>query len=1180
MGRLQKLRRMPLKEARHRASEQWIRLAEWAEYSGLSRARHKDLAGLPSTLGVRALELVPGFRPANIADLRKRFPNLHEEIAARSARRAGRLLEGKWQLLGREVDLSGRLASHADPVTERVWPKHFYARIQVYDLPDELDVKYVWELNRHQYLVELARNWVFAHESSAASRARDVILDWIDQNPLYEGVNWASALEVAVRSTSWLWTLAGLADWPEWSLPELERISNSLIDHAGYLHQHLSIYSSPYNHLVGEATALYLLSRLLRDYRDATLWGKKARAVLEQHGPTQFHADGFCVEQASSYHFFTLGFLAMACLAARAGGMPFTQLERTAAQAFTAGAAFKPPDNRWSAIGDLDSARSIPVIPDDWWDFRSFCALGAAMFDLAALKSLSTDAGEEAYWLLGTEGIDRWNNIEAAPARAGTVLPSSGYAIAGANQNASDWVLFDAGPIADGLHADAVPSVAHGHLDALQLILYQAGNPILIDSGIPSYAASPEWVEYFRGAGAHNTIEVEGVPLARTAGRLAWSHVNGKTRLDANLTEETSLLHGRLDMRSAVIDRHVLRLAGRGVWVADHVRTSHPRVIRWFWHLHHRTHPATPRFDGHVHVIALKSGVLAVWPAVAGFEMNVEASSSDNPVAWVSDAYGCLQHGYRVCCTVTQSIDCWLLTFIGKASSSAVVAAQGEVVHGVADLTELREVLQEVAGADLVWCIRESDGWDSVRRRRRCACDHPRLGADSWRRQLDRGQAPASYKFRGPMSLSASGRMHPSGTASTLSPRRILVLSSTFPSNIQPIHGVFVKERIRSIASMPGYSFLVISPVPYFPPIPAFKKWYPYSQIPRREVIDGLPVIRPRYFLPPKIGGFLHGDLMVASLWRTVERASRDFAFDLIDAHFAYPDGVAAAQLARRFRRPLVITCRGEDILTLPKIPVVRGKICRALQSATKVIAVSGEIACALKDLGVESRKIEVIPNGVDTERFQPLGSEEMRRRLGLPSDRRIVLSVGYQLERKGFHILIDAVPAIRDRFQDVLVVIVGGPARWGQDYSAEIERRVQDQRLEDHVRLVGARPPEELPEWYSASDLFVLLSSREGCPNVLLEALSCGLPAVATAVGEIPEILRDRRLGIVIPKRSADVAARSIVEALSTQWNREEIRRLMEPHSWRRTATEVERVFGDVLSEHRGPGSSSPASL
>jgi teichuronic acid biosynthesis glycosyltransferase TuaC len=394
-------------------------------------------------------------------------------------------------------------------------------------------------------------------------------------------------------------------------------------------------------------------------------------------------------------------------------------------------------------------------------------------------------------------------------------------------------------------------------------------------------------------------------------------------------------------------------------------------------------------------------------------------------------------------------------------------------------------------------------------------------------------------------------------------PRRVLVVSGAFPSRAFPNRGVFVKERMRAVGALKGYDLRVVSPTPYFPNLPVFGKWARWAKVPPIETVDGLPVQRPRYLLPPKVGGYFQPRLMLPAIRRAIRRlATEGFEFDLIDAHFVYPNGVVGAMLAEEFGTPLVMTGRGEDILRFPGLPVMGRSIRWAITRCDRFVALSGEIADAMAAQGAPRARIHVIPNGVDCDKFRPFLPQEARRVLGLPCDRPIILSVGNLQERKGFHLLIDALPAIRKKFGDALVVIVGGPAPYGNSFGPEIKRRIAVNGLQDHVLMAGPKSHADLCQWYSAADLCVLLSSREGSPNVVLESLACGVPVVATSVGSIPEDLADSRLGMVLPERSAEVAAEGITQALSHNWDRGAIRRLMEQRSWQHVAVRVASVF------------------
>ena len=400
----------------------------------------------------------------------------------------------------------------------------------------------------------------------------------------------------------------------------------------------------------------------------------------------------------------------------------------------------------------------------------------------------------------------------------------------------------------------------------------------------------------------------------------------------------------------------------------------------------------------------------------------------------------------------------------------------------------------------------------------------------------------------------------------------VLAISATFPSVADPSRGVFVKERLKALAQIPGVNLRVLSPTPWFPPLKQFGKWYRWSQYPKHEVFEGLSVDNPRYFLPPKVGGYFHPQLMGASVRHVVDKIHQEFAFDVLDAHYVYPAGVFAAMLGKRYHVPVVMTGRGEDMERFPDLPLVGKKIRWALRHSHQNIAVSSQIADAMKANGAAQERTHVIPNGIDTEKFYPLPQETCRQRLSLPVDRQIILSVGDRLELKGFHLLTEAMPQVLRRFPNVLYVVVGGPGRFGCDYTREIQARINRWGLGDHVLLAGAKPHEELIDWYNAADLFAMMSSREGSPNTLLEALACGTPAIGTAVGGIRDELKNPLLGELMPERTSAAAHRTITHALGKQWDREYIRDTMKQRSWAATANRVHQVLQAAVDEYSIP--------
>ncbi len=596
MVSLPKLARLSVAEARARLEEK------------LSTARERLR---PCRDGVRfdpdrfrrnLRRLLPGANPGAIRALEQQHSDFVARIADRVRTRVDQIESNRLHLLWHPADLTPPVDWHRDPkVPSFRWPAdRFYADID-YHAADVPDVKFVWELNRHQFFADLGADWLIRQRAASADRLRQYLLSWIDQNPPYHGVNWTSALEVAVRAISWLWSLAQTADWSGWTEGDLTRIAHCLTDHARYLVRHLSLYSSPYNHLMGEAAGLYWIGQGLRGLvPEAKRWRERAAWVFRRYANDQFGPDGFTVEQATGYHFFTLGFLVLVQQTAErlADGRLAELLRPVVHRAFRAGAAFAGPDGRWPAIGDIDLARSLPVIHpnlDEFWDFRSLCNLGAVLFEDPEIYFPEAGPSEEAYWLLGPKSVEAYRRLEARAvpvAKASPLRPIGlcspviwsrgdstkpgrkarvGYAHYGGR------FLLDCAPIAGGLFPDDTPSAAHGHLDLLQVLVWLDGKPVVVDTGMTSYRREHPLFRYQRSAAGHNTIEVVGCPWAEYAGGLAWRRAIQPDRLDLRylFSEELGVATAEIRLPGGGrLRRTVASFASDGIWVVDELRTG------------------------------------------------------------------------------------------------------------------------------------------------------------------------------------------------------------------------------------------------------------------------------------------------------------------------------------------------------------------------------------------------------------------------------------------------------------------------------------------------------------------------------------------------------------------------------------------------------------------------------
>lgn len=391
---------------------------------------------------------------------------------------------------------------------------------------------------------------------------------------------------------------------------------------------------------------------------------------------------------------------------------------------------------------------------------------------------------------------------------------------------------------------------------------------------------------------------------------------------------------------------------------------------------------------------------------------------------------------------------------------------------------------------------------------------------------------------------------------------KILVLTSVFPNCEQPTLGVFVRERMFRVARQ--CELKVVAPVPWFPFIGFLKPGY-RPLVPFREVQDGIEVLHPRFFNVPGFCKCLDGFFFFLSSLATVARVRREFRFDVIDAHFAYPDGLGAVLLGKVFGVPVTITLRG-TIRKLSRYLLRRVQIRYALASAARVFTVCDDLKRAATDLGISPDHVEVVPNGVDLAKFRRVDQGAARSGLRLPAGCPIIISVGGLVERKGFHRVIEVLPALRRQFPGLIYVVVGGPSVEG-NYEPELRRLVGELELRDAVVFAGPQPHDRLHLWLSASDVFCLATSNEGWANVFLEAMACGLPVVTTRVGGNAEVVPSEEYGFLVEYGSRDDLERALGHALERQWDREGICAYAAENTWESRIVQLMGAFGKVCA-------------
>jgi glycosyltransferase involved in cell wall biosynthesis len=387
---------------------------------------------------------------------------------------------------------------------------------------------------------------------------------------------------------------------------------------------------------------------------------------------------------------------------------------------------------------------------------------------------------------------------------------------------------------------------------------------------------------------------------------------------------------------------------------------------------------------------------------------------------------------------------------------------------------------------------------------------------------------------------------------------RTLLFSTLYPSSVRPGHGIFVETRLRHLLASGEVETRVVAPVPWFPfRHGMFGEYARHAAVPRHEERNGIRIEHPRYLLLPKVGmnGAPHA-LARAGLKAARRLIAAGYDFDLIDAHYFYPDGVAATMVGKALGKPVVITARGTDINLIPQYDTPRRMILQAAEDCAAMVTVCAALKDAIVGLGGTAEKITVLRNGVDLALFHPADRPAARAAFGM-NDRFALASVGHLIERKGHHLVIEALAQI----PDAELYVAGS----GEE-DARLRALADRFGVAARVHFLGAIPQARLRTLYSAVDCLVLASSREGWANVLLEAMACGAPVVATDVWGTPEVVAAPAAGVLMDERSAGGIVRGVAALRAQMPARPATRAYAERFGWQPTTDGQLALFRQML--------------
>jgi hypothetical protein len=566
-----------------------LRIRGWQELSKrwdllryrLNRESTTALGSSPLISGASHFFFSSADLPGLIAELKKRFPS----EAAAAIRYAEQICKHEFNLLGFERLAYGPTIDwHLDAVHAKRAPRQPWFRIRYLNFEEVGDSKITWELNRHQHLVTLAKAYLLTGREQFAAELFSQWFDWQRENPYPIGINWASSLEVAFRTISWLWVWNLLADSSVVPPTFSRDLSQQLAVSGRHIEKYLSTYFSPNTHLLGEGLALFFLGTLRPNLPAAGRWQSKGWNILLQGAKHQVRSDGMYFEQSTYYHVYALDFFLHARILAAANGMLIPQefdkkIEGMLDFLATLAQTGIPP-----RLGDDDGGRLFDPLRNRAEHLLDPLATGAALFKRPDWKTAAAGAREETLWLAGLQGLAQFDSLAEKPySPQSTAFVESGIYTMADPAPAKAQLVIDAGP-----HGSL--SGGHGHADALSVHLSAEGGELLLDPGTCCYVSADNSRNEFRGTAAHNTLRVAKSDQAKPESPFSWENFVDTT-VESWITGTSFELFrgshsGYARLAPPVVHRRwVFHLRSQFWLVRDVVLGEGEHSVDLFWHI-------------------------------------------------------------------------------------------------------------------------------------------------------------------------------------------------------------------------------------------------------------------------------------------------------------------------------------------------------------------------------------------------------------------------------------------------------------------------------------------------------------------------------------------------------------------------------------------------------------------
>lgn len=572
------------------------------------------------------------------------LPVQFESSQADYIERAEKILAGFFNVFAlKEANLGFPPDWNQDPKSGKKAPLAFGKAIDYRDSDLVGDIKYLWEPNRHLELVSLAQAWHLSKDERYLEGSRKLLTSWFDQNPYPSGVNWTSSLELGIRLINWsfAWHLFGgeqshLFQGAEGALFR-DRWLASVYQHCFFISRHFSRHSSANNHLIGEYAGLFIGASTWPLWNESRGWIDTARKGLEQEALVQNTQDGGNKEQAFWYQHEVADMFLLCALVGRANGVEFSDRYWSQVEALLAFiAAMMDSGGGVPMIGDSDDAVIVDLsIERDV--YRSLLATGSVLFSRADFRAKSTGFDDKARWLLGDAGDQQYEaiNSDECLTPAEQAFPDSGYFILGTAFGSPEEVrlIADAGPLG------YLSIAAHGHADALSMVLSVGGHEVFVDPGTYSYHTQQKWRDYFKGTSAHNTVRIDQLDQSISGGNFMWAtHANAvcqKFSTDTQYDIWEARHDGYQRLEDPVEHRRLIRFDKEAVTISvtDSLDCLAEHVVEIHWHCSETC--LVTRENQSIRIAAADMEIVMSMPGCA-WQPEVLEGQETPPLGWVS----------------------------------------------------------------------------------------------------------------------------------------------------------------------------------------------------------------------------------------------------------------------------------------------------------------------------------------------------------------------------------------------------------------------------------------------------------------------------------------------------------------------------------------------------------------